>query len=112
MSDVEQLQERIRELHGLEAAHAASVQVDLTFDEKTSWSGDVHVFSVQASLTKFAYAWKAKAHGGEAHHVVVLAIPPVNSIEDALRSHCLPHVGKFCAVCLGRQSPDPPRPPT
>jgi hypothetical protein len=112
MSDVEQLQEGIKKLHGLEAVHAASVYVDLTFDENISWSGDVHVFNVQDLLTRFAYAWTAKAHGGESHPVVVLGIPPVNSIEAALRSHILPRVGKFCAVCLSRPSPNPPRPAT
>ena len=86
MSYIEELQDVIRKLHGVESRHVESVQVKETFQGKTVWEGIVEVFDlVGHPVTHRAYAW---AHDGERpkeSSVAVLHIAPVTSAAAAVR---------------------------
>jgi len=83
------LQDVIRERHGCESHHVASVPLhERTLDgRQTLWKGDVQVFQLVGHATaKRAYAWSEPALGGKRHLVAVLHAPPVDSPEAALRA--------------------------
>ncbi|MGC1684461.1 MAG: hypothetical protein WA734_02465 [Candidatus Acidiferrales bacterium] len=93
MSDyIEKLRDAIRELHGVEAKHVASVPVKEVYQGKTVWEGVVEVFELEghAKAAK-AYAWIHSTDDVEnaGRLVVVLGIPPVNSPEMAVKAAIL-----------------------
>jgi hypothetical protein len=85
---LERLRQGIRDLHGCESAHPASIAVHETVEGKTVWQEIVEVFTLIGHPTaKHAYAWSYENEGGKWHHVVVLEITPINSAYDAVRTY-------------------------
>ena len=87
MSYIQELQDVIRKLHGVESRHVESVPVKEMFQGQTVWEGVVEVFDlVGHPKTHRAYAW---AHDGERpkeSSVAVLHIAPITSAAEAVRA--------------------------
>ena len=89
MSHIEELQAAIRELHGVESEHIASVPVKETFKEETVWDGVVEVFSLaDHPKTDTVYAWLHDTGDPKnpVKRVTVLHVPPVVSPLTAVRA--------------------------
>ena len=88
MSPIEELQDVIRKLHGVESTYRQSVAVKESFQGKTVWDGVVEVFDLHGHpKTHRAYAW---SHATDNHehlkqHVTVLHIPPAISPQTAVQ---------------------------
>lgn len=86
---IEELQDVIRKLHGVESRHLRSVPVMEKFEGKTVWDGVVEVFElVEHDRAKWVYAWTHQTND-PAHpkrHVTVLHMGPVTSPETAVRA--------------------------
>jgi hypothetical protein len=87
-SHIEELQDTIRRLHGVESNHIETVPVKEDFEGKTVWEGDVEVFELQDHpKAKKAYAWMHGLDDTKAkRHVTVLAVPPITSPEAAVKA--------------------------
>lgn len=87
MSYIEELQDVIRRVHGVESRHVESVAVKEVFQGKTVWEGIVEVFDlIGHPQTHRVYAW---AHDGERpkeSSVAVLHIAPITSAATAVRA--------------------------
>ena len=87
MSYIQELQETIRKLHGVDSKHFESVRVKETFQGKTVWEGVVEVFDlVGHPKTHRAYAWAHDGKKPKESSVAVLHIPPVISAAHAVRA--------------------------
>jgi hypothetical protein len=86
---IDELQDVIRKLHGVESRHIESVPVKETFKGKTVWDGIVEVFELHGhpKATK-VYAWGHETESAERpkRHVTVLHIHPVTSPLEAVRA--------------------------
>jgi len=81
------LQDAIRNLHGCESRHVASVPVTETFEGQTVWDGDVQVFDLIGSAEAHrAYAWSYETEEGRRRFFVVLHKPPVDSPHKAVQA--------------------------
>jgi hypothetical protein len=82
VSDIQELGEVIRQLHGGDATHIESVPVKETFQGKTIWEGVVEVFALHGhpKATR-AYAWEHDTDdpAKPKRHVTVLHVHPVTS---------------------------------
>jgi hypothetical protein len=89
MTYIEELQNVIRRIHGVDSRHIESVPVKEVFHGKTVWDGIVEVFDLEAHPTAYrVYAW---AHDTDdpanpRRHVTVLRTHPIKSPEDAVRA--------------------------
>lgn len=89
MSYIQELQDVIRRIHGVESEHVESVPVKESFQGKTVWEGIVEVFELRDHpKANLVYAW---AHDTEdpdkpRRHVTVLHIHPIKSARDAVRA--------------------------
>jgi len=86
---IQQLQDVIRRLHGVESKHVESVPVKETFQGKTVWEGVVEVFDLVGHPTAFrVYAWAHDTDDPERphRHVTVLHLHPIKSAQDAVRA--------------------------
>ena len=81
MTYIEELQDVIRRLHGVESKHIESVPIKETFQGKTVWEGIVEVFElVSHPKAPKAYAWAyATDNPKKPLHVTVLHLGPVTS---------------------------------
>jgi hypothetical protein len=89
MSNIEELQNVIRRLHGSEASHVETVPVKESFQGQTVWEGEVEVFDLQGHPNASrVYAWAHETEDADKpkRHVTVLHIPPVVSPETAVRA--------------------------
>ena len=89
MTPIEELRDVIRELHGVESTHRASVPVKEVFNGKTMWEGIVEVFDLHGhDKANTAYAWSHVTDdpANPKRHVTVLHIPPAVSPETAVRA--------------------------
>lgn len=89
MGYVKDLRKMIRQLHGCEAGHAATVPVKEVFQGQTVWEGEVEVFNLRGHPTaKRAYAWAHATGEGDKgkRYVTVLELPPVDSAQTAVRA--------------------------
>ena len=89
MTYIEELQEVIRKLHGVESRHLRSVPVTEKFEGKTVWDGIVEVFELAEHETaKLVYAWSHETDdpANPRRHVTVLHLGPVMSPETAVRA--------------------------
>lgn len=83
----EALQDAIRNLHGCESRHVASVPVTESFEGQTVWDGDVQVFElIDFAEADCAYAWSYETEGDRRRFFVVLHKPPVDSPQTAVRA--------------------------
>jgi hypothetical protein len=86
---LEELQDVIRKLHGVESTHVESVPVKETFQGKTVWEGIVEVFDIRGHPTATRiYAWAHDTDDPEKpkRHVIVLHNYPVGSPFAAVRA--------------------------
>ena len=86
---IEDLQEVIREQHGVEAHHLCSVAVTEKFQGKTVWSGVVEVFElIEHETASKVYAWTNEKEDptNPSRHMTVLHLGLVNSPETAVRA--------------------------
>jgi hypothetical protein len=87
VSYIQELQDVIRRLHGVESEHVESVRVKETFRGETVWEGVVEVFKlVGHPRASHAYAW---AHDGEhpkESSVAILHVGPITSAAEAVRA--------------------------
>lgn len=89
MSYLEELQDVILRLHGVESKHVESVPVKETFQGTTVWEGVVEVFElIGHPKAARVYAWAHDTDNPKQprKHVTVLHIPPVISAVDAVRA--------------------------
>jgi hypothetical protein len=86
MDYLEELQDAIRRLHGVESEYVETVTVVEEFEGQIMWEGDVSVFKVIGHpQTDTAYAWKDYQEDKK-RYVAVLKLPPVNSPQLAVRA--------------------------
>jgi hypothetical protein len=88
LSYIEELQDVIRRLHGVESRHVESIPVKETFHGKTVWEGIVEVFELHGHPNApRAYAWSHKMNGPKKQkHVTVLHVAPITSAVAAVRA--------------------------
>ena len=88
MSYIEELQDVIRRLHGVESRHVESVSVKETFQGRTVWEGIVEVFELHGHpKAARAYAWSHETDSPKKRkHVTVLHIEPITSAAAAVRA--------------------------
>jgi len=89
MSNIEELQSVIHELHGAEATHRESVPVKETWQGQTIWDGVVEVFDLRGHpKTHRAYAWSHDTDDPKhpKRHVTVLHISPAVSPKTAVQA--------------------------
>ncbi len=89
MTYIEELQEVIRRLHGVESRHIESVPIKEVFQGKTVWEGVVEVFELIGHPTAARlYAWSHATDDTKIpkRHVTVLHIHPIQSARDAVRA--------------------------
>jgi len=81
VNNIEELQDIIRKLHGVEATHVETVPVKETFQGQTVWEGHVEVFDIDHPQTSRVYAWSHDTDDADnpRRHVTVLHIPPATS---------------------------------
>ncbi|HUE52117.1 MAG TPA: hypothetical protein VMO80_07255 [Terriglobales bacterium] len=87
MSYIQELQDVIRKLHGVESSHVESVAVKETFQGKTVWEGVVEVFDLIGHPTALrVYAWAHDGKRPKESSVAVLHIEPITSAAAAVRA--------------------------
>lgn len=88
MDYIEELQDVIKRLHGVDAVHVESVPIKETFQGKTVWEGVVDVFDLKGhTKTTRAYAWAYETDNPKKpRHVVVLHTGTVTSPLLAVRA--------------------------
>ena len=80
---IERLQMVIRQLHGCDAAHIATVPVHEQFNGKTVWQGNVEVFALTGHhKAKRCYGW---TYGEPEQFITILELPPVDSATAAVK---------------------------
>lgn len=86
---IEELQDVIRHLHGVDSRHVESVPIKETFQGKTVWEGVVEVFElIGHPKAPKVYAWAHDTDNPKQprKHVTVLHIAPVTSAVAAVRA--------------------------
>ncbi len=89
MTYIEELQQVIRKLHGVESTHRESVPVKEVFQGKTVWEGIVEVFELHGhpkANTAYAWAHQTDDPNNPIRHVTVLKVPPAVSPITAVRA--------------------------
>jgi hypothetical protein len=89
MAYIQELQEVIRKLHGVESEHVKSVAVKEVFQGKTIWDGLVEVFELKGHpQAARAYAWAHDTDDPEKprRHVTVLHWGFIQSAQDAVKA--------------------------
>ena len=85
MLPLDPLRKAIRALHGCESRHVASHPVREVFQGQTAWEGIVEEFALTSHPTATTcYAWSYR-DGDTTQTVTVLALPPVDSPEGAVK---------------------------
>ncbi|MBZ5524641.1 MAG: hypothetical protein LAP21_20575 [Acidobacteriia bacterium] len=86
MSDIQELRDIIRHLHGVESKHVQSVPVKKSFQENTVWDGTVFELQGHPTADK-VYAWTHDTDDPKKRrHVTILHIHPVTSPEAAVKA--------------------------
>jgi hypothetical protein len=86
---IEELQDVIRKLHGVESSHIETVPVVETFNGQTVWEGEVEVFDLQDHPTASRiYAWSHDTDdpSNPRRHVTVLHLPPAITPRKAVQA--------------------------
>jgi hypothetical protein len=89
---IEELQDAIRRLHGVEATHVETVPVKEVFGGETVWDGNVEVFDLHDHpVAKKVYAWGHDSDDPKKprRHVTVLHIGAVTSAVMAVKAAIL-----------------------
>jgi hypothetical protein len=87
VSEIEDLANAIRKLHGVGSRHVGSVPVKETFHGETVWEGVVEVFDlIDHPKAKECYAWQYQDDDSKTQYTAVLKLPPVKSPQDAVKA--------------------------
>lgn len=89
MNYIQELQEVIRKLHGVESEHVRSVPVQETYKGMTVWKGIVEVFDLKGHPSAArVYAWAHDTDDPQEprRHVTVLHRDFIHSAEDAVKA--------------------------
>ena len=88
MTYIEELQDVIKRLHGVESRHLESVPIKETFQGRTVWEGIVEVFElIGHPKAPKAYAWAYETDNPQKpKHVTVLHFGPITSPLLAVRA--------------------------
>lgn len=89
MTNIEELKDIIRQMHGAEATHVDSVPVLESFDGHTVWDGRVEVFKLHGHpKAAHVYAWSHHTDDPKnpKRHVTVLHLGPVTSPQTAVQA--------------------------
>jgi hypothetical protein len=87
MSYIQELQDVIRKLHGVESEHIESVKVRETFRGETVWEGVIEVFKlIEHPHAERAYAWAHDGKRPKESSVAVLHSGPITSAAEAVRA--------------------------
>ena len=90
MTNIEELQDAIKQVHGVDSKHIESVPVHEEYQGQTVWKGVVEVFALFGHpKASQAYAWSHETDGNKKRHITVLALHPVVSAADAVRAAIL-----------------------
>lgn len=93
MSEIEDLANAIRKLHGVESRHIESVPVKEVFQGQTVWEGIVDVFDLtDHPKAARCYAWRYQDDDGKTHYTAVLRNPPVKTPQDAVKASIMAKV--------------------
>ena len=81
-----ELRQAVERLHSCAALHAGSAPVHEEFQGQIVWSGQVEIFDVIGhSKAERCYAWEHETDCGGTKYQAILALPPVDSPEAAVR---------------------------
>lgn len=88
MTYIEELQDVIKRLHGVESKHVDSVPIKEVFQGRTVWEGIVEVFDlIGHQKANRLYAWAYETDNPKKpKHVTVLHIGPITSPLLAVRA--------------------------
>ena len=88
MTYIEELQDEIKRLHGVESKHVDSVPIKESFKDRTVWEGIVEVFElIGHPKAPKAYAWAYDTGDSKKpKHVTVLHLGPITSPLLAVRA--------------------------
>ena len=92
MTNIDELRDVIRKLHGVDAKHIESVPVNESFEGQPVWSGVVEVFELKGHPNaRLVYAWTHDTDDPKKsrQHITVLNVPPVTSPKRAVRAAIL-----------------------
>ena len=81
-------QKSIEDLHNCSASFQKAVLVKEEFEGRTAWEGIVHIFDLTGHPeADKCYAWSSPIESsGKLKHYAVLHIPPIDSLEKAIRA--------------------------
>jgi hypothetical protein len=83
-ADIAALQHAIRDRYGIATRHGGSVDVNQVFPGGLPFPGIVSIFHLEKHpKATMAYAWRSDA---DAPPVIMLAVPPIKSAIDAVRT--------------------------
>jgi hypothetical protein len=86
---IERIKKAMESKEGCGSKHLRSIPIMEQFDGKTIWEGIVEMFELDNHPTaNRAYAWERwrDEQKSDAEYTVVLAVPPVNSAQDAVKA--------------------------
>jgi len=89
VTDLKELRDVIRRVHGVEATYVESVPVKEMFQGTTIWEGTFEVFDLVGHPTAMrAYAWSHDTNdpANPMRHVAVLHSHPIKSAKDAVKA--------------------------
>ncbi len=92
MNYIEELQDVIRRLHGVESEHVESVPIKEEFHGKTVWDGIVEVFDLKdhpAASRVYAWTHYTDDPKNPRRHVTVLHLHPIKTARDAVKAAIL-----------------------
>jgi hypothetical protein len=89
VSNIQELLEVIRKLHGSFATHVETVPIKETHEGQTVWEGEVEVFDLHDHpKASRVYAWSHETDDPESPQrtVTVLHVPPITSPRKAVQA--------------------------
>lgn len=89
MSDIEELQRIIRELHGTDSTHVETVPIREPESGQAFWEGEVEVFDLHGHpKANRVYAWSHETEDADSpkRHVTILHIEPATSPRKAVQA--------------------------
>jgi hypothetical protein len=87
VSHTSELRHAVERLHSCKAGLSTILHVTESFEGKTAWEGDIHVFTIQGHPdTDTCYAWSSAVEGSDKQRFyAILKKPPVDSPQAAVR---------------------------
>ena len=81
------VRDAIQYMHHCKASYLETVPVTETFKGKVVWQGDVEIFQLtEHPKAQRCYAWAYQGDDDKTHYTAVLALPPVQTPQDAVKA--------------------------